>query len=52
VYMGVTVLTKSRQRMCELSEAQEDLASWPVEDVGDMCRVGGVSYGVHYSQPV
>jgi hypothetical protein len=52
VYMAVIVLIKSRQRTCESSEAQEDLAGRPVEDGGDMCQVAGEAYGVRYSQRV
>jgi len=33
------VLTKSRWRTCESSEAQKDLEGQPVKDDGDTCRV-------------
>ena len=52
MYMGVTVLTKSRRRTCESSEAQEDLAGQPIEDGGDMCQVAGETYGVCYKRRV
>jgi len=52
VYMGVTVLTESKLRTYESSEAREDLVSQPVEDDGDTCQVVGDTYGVRYSQVV
>ena len=46
------MLTGSRRRTCELSEAQEDLAGRPVEDGGDTRRMAGNAYGVRYPRTV
>ena len=42
------MLTGSRRRTRESSEAQEDLAGRPVEDGGDTRRMAGNAYGVRY----
>ena len=46
------MLTGSRRRTRESSEAQEDLAGRPVEDGGDTRRMAGNAYGVRYPRTV
>ena len=46
------MLTGSRRRTRESSEAQEDLAGRPVEDDGDTRRMAGNAYGVRYPRTV
>ena len=46
------MLTGSRRRTRESSEAQEDLAGRSVEDGGDMRRMAGNAYGVRYPRTV
>ena len=46
------MLTGSRRRTRESSEAQEDLGGRPVEDGGDTRRMAGNAYGVRYPRTV
>ena len=46
------MLTGSRRRTRESSEAQEDLAGRLVEDGGDTRRMAGNAYGVRYPRTV
>ena len=52
VHGGVTILTESRWQTCKSSGGSRRLGGQTIEDRGDMRRVVGDAYGVHYLRAV